>query len=125
MGFAFFVLFVANNYLPMKIRTLIVDDEPKLCACLKSYFTAKGLTVSTVSEGERAIDRLTREAPDVILLDWMLPGESGLALARRAGVPLTMLHVPAAPPPSPRRRARPGRTRPAGRPAWVACRLAA
>ncbi len=65
-------------------RMLIVDDEPKLCACLKAYFTAKGLTVSTVYEGEQAIERLSRESPDIILLDVRLPDISGIEVLKRA-----------------------------------------
>ena len=65
-------------------KMLIVDDEPKLCACLKAYFTLKGLTVSVVYEGEQAIDRLVRESPDVILLDIRLPDISGLEVLKRA-----------------------------------------
>ena len=65
-------------------KMLIVDDEVKLCECLRAYFTLKGLTVSTVYEGEQAIDRLLREAPDVILLDLKLPDISGLEVLKRA-----------------------------------------
>lgn len=65
-------------------RMLIVDDEPKLCECLKLYFTRKGLTVSTVCEGEQAIERLICEAPDVVLLDVRLPDMSGMEVLKRA-----------------------------------------
>jgi DNA-binding response OmpR family regulator len=63
---------------------LIVDDEVKLCDCLRAYFTLKGLTVSVVYEGAKAIDRLERESPDIILLDVRLPDISGLEVLKRA-----------------------------------------
>ena len=65
-------------------RMLIIDDEPKLCTCLQAYFTMKGLTVSVVYDGEKAINRLLRETPDVILLDVRLPDMSGLDVLKRA-----------------------------------------
>lgn len=65
-------------------KMLIVDDEPKLCACLAAYFTTKGLTVSTVYEGEQAIEQLSRESPDIILLDVRLPDISGIEVLKRA-----------------------------------------
>ena len=65
------------------IRILIVDDDPGLRALLGDYLTREGFLVASVEDG-RAMDLwMERHAADLVILDLMLPGEDGLALARR------------------------------------------
>ena len=64
-------------------RMLIVDDERDVCDCLEQYFRARGFAVVSVFSGEEALDRLEADSVDVILLDILLPGLSGIEVLRR------------------------------------------
>jgi DNA-binding response OmpR family regulator len=62
---------------------LVVDDDAALRELLDRYLTEQGFRVSAVGDGA-AMDRfLAAEHADLVILDLMLPGEDGLALARR------------------------------------------
>ena len=69
---------------PTMRRMLVVDDEQDTCDCLKDYFSAHGFSVGFAFSGEEALKRLTQEAADVILLDILLPGLSGIEVLKRA-----------------------------------------
>jgi two-component system phosphate regulon response regulator PhoB len=61
---------------------LAVEDEPAILELLKVNLVDAGYEVLTAADAETA-DRLLRERlPDLLLLDWMLPGQSGLAFAK-------------------------------------------
>lgn len=62
---------------------LVVDDEPAQRALLSYNLKASGFRVATAGDGEEALLAVAEEAPDVILLDWMLPRLSGLEVCRR------------------------------------------
>jgi DNA-binding response OmpR family regulator len=77
---------------------LIVEDDPDLSSILKSYFSYKRYRVETVSKGGRALDAIRSTEPDVLFLDWRLPGKTGaevLREARAAGIdaPAIMISV--------------------------------
>ncbi|MBI4598427.1 MAG: response regulator [Candidatus Omnitrophica bacterium] len=59
-------------------RMLIVDDEARICRVLAEYFSLKGYDVTTVNGGEEALARAETSLPDVVLLDLLMPGMSGL-----------------------------------------------
>jgi two-component system, OmpR family, phosphate regulon response regulator PhoB len=61
---------------------LVVEDEPAIRELLKVNLVDAGYEVREASDAEIAQAALTRQLPDLVLLDWMLPGQSGLALAR-------------------------------------------
>ncbi|MBC2858348.1 MULTISPECIES: phosphate regulon transcriptional regulator PhoB [Stappia] len=64
-------------------KVLIVEDEEPLIMMLRYNLEAEGYTVETCMRGDEA-DLLLRESqPDLLLLDWMLPGLSGIELCRR------------------------------------------
>ena len=65
-------------------RMLIVDDERDICDCLEQFFAARGFAVLSVFSGEEALERLQAESADVVLLDILLPGLSGIEILRRA-----------------------------------------
>ena len=67
----------------MKPRVMIVEDEEPLITLLRYNLEAEGYDVDSVSRGDEAEIRLQEGAPDLILLDWMLPGVSGIELCRR------------------------------------------
>jgi two-component system, OmpR family, phosphate regulon response regulator PhoB len=62
---------------------LVVEDEPAIRELLKVNLVDAGYEVHEAPDAEGAQEALTRELPDLVLLDWMLPGQSGLALARQ------------------------------------------
>jgi two-component system phosphate regulon response regulator PhoB len=66
-----------------KARILIVEDEESLTLLLRYNLEAAGYVVDSVARGDEAELRLEDEAPDLVLLDWMLPGVSGMELCRR------------------------------------------
>jgi two-component system phosphate regulon response regulator PhoB len=61
----------------------IVEDEDALSMLLRYNLEAEGYEVDTVARGDEAETRLKERAPDLVVLDWMLPGLSGIELCRR------------------------------------------
>jgi two-component system phosphate regulon response regulator PhoB len=79
-------------------RILIVEDEPAIAELIAVNLRHNGLAPVWAEDGESAQREIDAVLPDAILLDWMLPGTSGVQLARRwrgdartKGVPILML----------------------------------
>jgi two-component system, OmpR family, phosphate regulon response regulator PhoB len=77
---------------------LVVEDEPAQREVLSYNFEAEGFRVAQAGNGEEALILVDEVAPDVIVLDWMLPNVSGIEVCRRLksraetrGVPIIML----------------------------------
>lgn len=77
------------------VRILIVDDDSALRSLLTDYLTGEGFNVDGAEDGVAMDKWLAEKTTDLIILDLMLPGENGLALARRlrtrTDVPIIML----------------------------------
>ena len=67
----------------MPPRLMIVEDDEPLVQLLRYNFEAAGYAVETVMHGDEAETRLRESVPDLLILDWMLPGLSGIELCRR------------------------------------------
>jgi two-component system phosphate regulon response regulator PhoB len=67
----------------MNPRILIVEDEDALALLLRYNLEAAGYQVETVARGDEAEMRLQEGNPDLVILDWMLPGISGIELCRQ------------------------------------------
>lgn len=67
----------------MNARILVVEDEEALTTLLRYNLDAEGYDVETVARGDDADTRLKERVPDLVVLDWMLPGLSGIELCRR------------------------------------------
>jgi len=67
----------------MGTRVLIVEDEEPLTLLLRYNLEAEGYDVDCVARGDEADIRLREQVPDLVVLDWMLPGLSGIELCRR------------------------------------------
>ncbi len=64
------------------IRLLLVDDEPGLREPLAEYLSRQGFAVTQAASAAEARSILRDDAPDLVLLDIMMPGEDGLSLCR-------------------------------------------
>ncbi|MBO6508638.1 MAG: phosphate regulon transcriptional regulator PhoB [Roseibium sp.] len=64
-------------------KVLIVEDEEPISLLLRYNLEAEGYAVEACSRGDDAEIRLRESVPDLLLLDWMLPGLSGIELCRR------------------------------------------
>ena len=67
----------------MPPRLMIVEDDEPLVELLRYNFEAAGYAVEAVLHGDEAETRLREAVPDLLILDWMLPGLSGIELCRR------------------------------------------
>ena len=67
----------------MAANILLVEDEPGIQELLKFNLVQAGHQVTAAGDAENALQFLKSTLPDVILLDWMLPGMSGIDLCRR------------------------------------------
>ena len=79
-------------------RILIVEDEPAIAELIAVNLRHNGMSPVWSEDGESAQREIDAVLPDAILLDWMLPGQTGVALARRwradprtKGIPILML----------------------------------
>jgi two-component system phosphate regulon response regulator PhoB len=82
----------------MPASILVVEDEADLAVLMRYNLEAEGFAVRTAESGDEAAELLKESVPDLILLDWMLPGLSGIELCRRwrareetARVPIIMV----------------------------------
>jgi len=78
-------------------RILIIEDEEKILQFLQRGLTYEGYRVETAVDGPAGLARARSEAPDLVILDWMLPGLDGLEVCRRlrAGGPTPILMLTA------------------------------
>jgi two-component system, OmpR family, phosphate regulon response regulator PhoB len=79
-------------------RILIVEDEPSIAELISVNLRHNGMSPVWAEDGDAAQREIDAVLPDAILLDWMLPGQTGVALARRwraeprtKGIPILML----------------------------------
>ncbi|MEK6648173.1 MAG: response regulator transcription factor [Actinomycetota bacterium] len=66
-----------------KLRVLVVEDETELAAVVASYFEREGYLVETAFDGPTAVEKARSGAPDLIVLDLMLPGFDGIEVCRQ------------------------------------------
>jgi two-component system KDP operon response regulator KdpE len=76
-------------------RIVVIDDEPQILRSLRTSLAAGGYDVQTAASGEEGLRLLEARIPDLVLLDLMLPGLSGLGVCRsiraRSTVPIIIL----------------------------------
>ena len=62
---------------------LVADDDVKLLKMLRRTLTYEGFTVVTATDGQEALDQVDAHRPDVLVLDWLMPGLSGIGVTER------------------------------------------
>src|SRR5258707_11407834 len=62
---------------------LVVEDDVALCNLLRTHLEADGYTVFQAYNGPAALVAAEQQHPQLVILDWMLPGMDGLAVCRR------------------------------------------
>jgi DNA-binding response OmpR family regulator len=79
-------------------RVLIVDDDPDIRALVMYRLTASGYEVICADDGEAGLAAAREHAPDLVLVDWMMPRLTGVELCTRlraepatAGIPVVLL----------------------------------
>jgi len=77
---------------------LVVDDESAIREMIRFALGKAGMDIRCAADGLEALDKISEKKPDILLLDWMMPGISGLDLTRRlrrnsqtAEIPIIML----------------------------------
>lgn len=78
----------------MSASVLIVEDEEPIQILLSYNLEAEGYRVRSTADGEDVISLITQERPDIILLDWMLPGISGIEVCRLLRTKLETREIP-------------------------------
>ena len=72
-----------NGYsLSMTTTILLIDDDSKLTTLLSDYLTNNGYAVHSLPDGLNALERLRTISPDLVILDYMMPGKDGLEVLR-------------------------------------------
>jgi two-component system phosphate regulon response regulator PhoB len=79
-------------------RLLVVEDDRPIADLLKYHFTDAGFTVTSTPSGDEALILIEEIRPDLVILDWMIEGTSGIEVCRRvrrssatAALPIIML----------------------------------
>ncbi len=67
----------------MNERLLIIEDDQAIVRVLKRSLTYEGYQVDAAYDGEEGINLFKRIKPDLLILDWMLPGMDGLEVCDR------------------------------------------
>ena len=86
--------------LPSRTTILVADDDPDVMAVIVDTLEPEGYRVLTASDGDVALQLARDERPDIVVLDWMMPGQDGLSVCRAlrqeedprlAGVPVVLI----------------------------------
>jgi two-component system, OmpR family, KDP operon response regulator KdpE len=67
----------------MSTRALVVEDDPNIVDLIRSNLSVRGFDTVVSADGNRALQLLDTESPDIVLLDLMLPGVDGFELCRQ------------------------------------------
>ena len=75
-------------------RVLVIDDDPNVVEVITANLEAEGYLVDTAPDGREVWGHLTAPLPDVVVLDWMLPGRSGIDVLGEIRANPTTKHLP-------------------------------
>jgi DNA-binding response OmpR family regulator len=87
--------------MPPEKKILVVDDEPRMVQFISMNLKLEGFLVTTASNGYEALEKVTREMPDLIVLDIMMPDMDGFETLKKireiSPIPVIFLSVKNAP----------------------------
>ncbi|TNF20712.1 MAG: response regulator [Rhodobacteraceae bacterium] len=75
-------------------RVLVIEDEPNITEAINFFLSRDGWEVFTHSNGHDALQAVARRAPDLLILDVMLPGKSGYEILRELRDTADWKHLP-------------------------------
>ncbi|MBO9519526.1 MAG: phosphate regulon transcriptional regulator PhoB [Porphyrobacter sp.] len=75
-------------------KLLLVEDDAALAELLEYRFKAEGYNVRTTADGDDALVMASEALPDLVILDWMIEGTSGIEVCRRLRRQQSTAHVP-------------------------------
>jgi len=79
----------------MKTKVLVVDDEQDILDLVRYHLEREGYQVVGCRDGKSALDRVSRDSPDLVILDLLMPGVDGLEVCRQirrdSAIPILML----------------------------------
>ena len=78
----------------MSAQVLVVEDEDALVALLEYNLGKEGFMPRVISDGDEAMLAIEEDRPDLVLLDWMLPGLSGIEICRRIRAKTALQDMP-------------------------------
>ncbi len=78
----------------MSAKVLVVEDEEPLALLLRYNLESEGFNVYVAADGEAAQVAIDEDPPDLVVLDWMLPGVSGIEMCRRLRSGRTTRDIP-------------------------------
>jgi two-component system response regulator CpxR len=77
------------------VKILVIDDDVELCGLLREFLQREGFQVDVAHDGKAGLEKVSKDAPDLIVLDVMLPGMDGFEILRRlrqqGRIPVLML----------------------------------
>lgn len=78
----------------MSTRLLVAEDDPEIQRVVRLALKKAGFEVTAVNDGREALSRAAADRPDVILLDWMMPGLDGPTTCARLKEDPATRHIP-------------------------------
>ena len=75
-------------------RVLLIEDEPNIIEAISYILSKDGWTVHTHADGETAMDKVLQAVPDLIILDVMMPLQSGIRLYRALKTDAAFANIP-------------------------------
>lgn len=75
-------------------KLLLVEDDPSLSELLQFRFESEGYNVRVTPDGDEALMLASEDVPDLVILDWMIEGTSGIEVCRRLRRNKQTAHVP-------------------------------
>ncbi len=75
-------------------KVLVVDDEPFILMMIEDKLKTAQIDVVTVRESQYALEYIRKERPDLVILDWMMPGLSGIELCKMIKADPTLQDLP-------------------------------